>query len=582
MRWSKLLIPTLKEVPADAEVPSHQLMLRAGMMRKLASGTYTYLLLGQRTLLKITQIVREEMNRAGAQEILMPSVHPRDLWIKTGRDADYGATLGRFTDRHGRDNVLSPTAEEVVTELASFELSSYRQMPFNLYQISFKFRDEFRPRFGVLRSREFIMKDGYSFHSSEECLDKEYRNMYDTYIRISERCGLKYVVVQAESGEMGGSGSHQFTVPCETGEDVIVHTADGLYAANLEKAAVDPLGKQAAAGAIPPPEEVHTPDVGSIEGICEFLGTTPPEMIKTLIYTARGQTVAVLVRGDHDVNEEKCTQLMGGNLVELADVETIARVTSAGVGFAGPMGLAGKVDRMLIDHGVAALAAGVSGANKTDYHIRNVVPGRDFPLAGENIEVADVRNAVAGDTYQGKKLVFDRGIEIGQVFKLGTKYSVKLGATYTDEHGVEHPSLMGCYGIGINRIAAAAIEIGNDKDGIIWPISIAPFEVLVTAVNTDDANVMQVAEKIYRELQDQGVEVLWDDRELRGGVKFKDADLIGIPIRVTVGQKALKENQVELKLRREQERQKLAPDVVVARVLELKQQLFDELKPVAK
>ena len=581
MRWSKLLIPTLKEVPADAEVPSHQLMLRAGLMRKLASGTYTYLLLGQRTLLKITQIVREEMNRAGAQEILMPSVHPRELWIKTGRDADYGATLGRFTDRHGRDNVLSPTAEEVVTDLVANELSSYRQMPFNLYQISFKFRDEFRPRFGVLRSREFTMKDGYSFHSSEECLDQEYRNMYDTYIRICERCGLKYVIVQAESGEMGGSGSHQFTVPCETGEDVIVHTEDGLYAANLEKAAVDPLPRQATHGAIPPPEEVHTPDVGSIEGICAFLGTRPEEMIKTLIYSARGQTVAVLLRGDHGVNEEKCTQLMGGVLVELADVETIRQVTSAAVGFAGPMGLAGKVDKLLIDHGVAAMATGVSGANRTDYHVRNVAPGRDFPLAGANIEVADVRNAVPGDTFDGKTLLFDRGIEIGQVFKLGTKYSEKLGATYTDEHGAEHPSLMGCYGIGINRIAAAAIEIGNDKDGIIWPISIAPFEVLVTAVNTDDANVMQAAEKIYRELQDQGVEVLLDDRELRGGVKFKDADLIGIPIRVTVGQKALKENQVELKLRREQERQKVAPDEVVARVLELKQKLYDELKPVA-
>ncbi len=573
------MIPTVKEVPADAEVPSHQLMIRSGLMRKLASGTYTYLLTGWRVLLKVTAIVREEMNRAGAQEILMPSVHPRELWIRTGRDADYGETLGRFTDRHGRENVLSPTAEEVVTTVAADELHSYKQMPFNLYQISFKFRDEFRPRFGVLRSREFIMKDAYSFHASEECLDKEYRNMYDTYSRISERCGLKYVVVNAESGEMGGSGSHQFTVPCATGEEIIVHTEDGQYAANLQKAAVDPVVRQEAAGEIGPIEEVHTPHTGTIEGICELLQVRAEELIKTLIYTARDETVVVLVRGDHEVNVEKCTQLMGGKLVDLADEETIVRITGAAVGFAGPMGLAQKVDKILIDHAAAAVAVAVTGANMTDYHVKNVVPGRDFPLAGDNIVITDVRNAVEGDTYQGKKLIFDRGIEIGQVFKLGNKYSTKLGAKYTDEHGREHYSLMGCYGIGINRIAAAAIEIGHDEDGIIWPISIAPFEVLITTVNTEDEEVVQTAEKIYQELLSRRVEVLLDDRALRGGVKFKDADLIGIPIRITVGRRALDEGKVEIKLRREKEKNPVAVEEAPGRAVELVGQLYEELKP---
>jgi prolyl-tRNA synthetase len=578
-----MLIPTVKEVPSDAEVVSHKLMVRAGLIRKVASGTYTYLPLGWRCLQKIMNIVREEMNKTGAQEILMPAVQPIELWQRTGRDVDYGPTMARFEDRHGRKNVLAPTAEEVVTQIAANEISSYKQLPMNIYQISFKFRDEFRPRFGVVRSREFIMKDSYSFHADPISLDETYKAMYEAYCRIFKRCGLDYVIVEAESGEMGGSGSHQFTVPCESGEDTIVYTEDGSYAANLERAAVDPLPKGKSKTKIPPMEEVRTPNIGSIEAVCAFLKTQPADMIKTLIYSTSEVDAAkqisaegakhdgrlaitseafmvnhyvVLVRGDHDVNDEKLRSIVGENLT-LADEATIERVSGAKVGFAGPVGLAKKPYKTLIDHAVAAMAVGASGANKTDYHIKNVVPGRAFPLEGENITVTDLRYAVEGDTHNGKKLLFKRGIEVGQVFKLGTKYSEKLGAKYLGEDGVEKPCVMGCYGIGINRILASAIETGNDKDGIIWPISIAPFEVLVTCVNQDEEDVAKAAEGIYQELLSKGIDVLLDDRVSRGGVKFKDADLLGIPVRVTVGRKSVAEGNVEIKLRSESTSEKV-------------------------
>ncbi|MFZ0033757.1 MAG: proline--tRNA ligase [Sedimentisphaerales bacterium] len=577
MRYSRMLIPTVKEVPAYAEITSHKLMLRAGLMRKIASGTYAYLPLGWRSLLKVIAIVREEMNRAGAQEILMPSVQPIELWQKTGRDVDYGETLATFTDRHGRGNVLAPTAEEVVTSIAANEINSYKQLPMNIYQISFKFRDEFRPRFGPIRSREFIMKDAYSFHANEKCLDKEYWNMYETYKRIFKRCGLEYVIVEAESGEMGGSGSHQFTIPCESGEDIIVYTEDGSYAANIEKTAVDPLPKEKTIGKIPPIQDVHTPNVGSIEAVCAFLKTQPKDMIKTLIHTDGNNVIATLIRGDHDLNPEKLTQLLSGKHVELAAEATIEKVTGAKVGFAGPIGLAEKIDKMIIDHAVAAMAVGVTGANKTDYHIKNVVPGRDFPLNGDNVIVSGIRNAVEGDTHGGRKLLFKHGIEVGQVFKLGTKYSVKLGCKFLDETGKEQPCLMGCYGIGINRIVASAIELGNDDNGIIFPVSIAPFEVLITPVNQDDKKVVQVAEEIYQQLLSKDIDVLLDDRDLRGGAKFKDADLIGIPIRVTVGQKSVQQGNVEIKLRRESQSQKVpikeAADKTIEIVDSLKKQL---------
>ncbi|MHC4335702.1 MAG: proline--tRNA ligase, partial [Planctomycetota bacterium] len=403
---------------------------------------------------------------------------------------------------------------------------------------------------------------------------------------------LDYVIVEAESGEMGGSGSHQFTIPCQSGEDVIVHTEDGSYAANLEKAAVDPLPKEKAAGDIPPPQEVHTPNIGSIEAVCAFLKTQPKDMIKTLIYAADETVIAALVRGDHELNPEKLTQVLGGKHAELADEATIQTVTGhaeladeatiqtvtgAKVGFAGPTGTADKVSEMIIDYAVAAMAVGVTGANKTDYHVRNVVPGRDFPLKGENIIVADIRNAVEGDTHNGKNLLFRRGIEVGQVFKLGTKYSEKLSAKVLDEKGVEKPCLMGCYGIGINRIVASAIETGSDKNGIIWPVSIAPFEVLITSVNQDDEDVANAARQIYQQLLDKGVDVLLDDRDVRGGVKFKDADLIGIPVRVTVGKRSVAEGNAEIKLRRESESRKAPIDQAALKTIELVKSLKEPL-----
>ena len=567
MRYSQTLIPTVKEVPADAEIISHQLMLRAGLMRKLASGTYIYLPAGQRMLNKVMQIVREEMNGTGAQEITMPVVQPMELWQKTGRDVDYGETLGKFIDRHGRGNVLSPTAEEGFTFLASNEINSYKQLPMNLYQINTKYRDEFRPRFGVLRSREFIMKDAYSFHVDEASLHKTYMDMYNAYCRVFERCGLEYVIVLAESGEMGGSGSHQFTVPCDNGEDVIVYTDDDKEAWNIEKAPVDALVKQPAVE-VGSAEEVHTPKAGKIEDVCAFLKLEPCQLIKTLIYKSSEDIILALVRGDHEANPEKLTRLMDGARMDMSEEADVVELTGAAVGFAGPVGLCNKAAKVFIDHAVAAMATGAAGANKTDYHIVTVIPGRDFPLEGDTIQIADIRNAVDGDTYSGKKLLFKRGIEVGQVFKLGDKYSKKLGANFLDVDGKQKDCLMGCYGIGINRIIASAIENGHDENGMILPITIAPWEVIVTPAGKEE-DVMAAAEKIYQQLIDAGVEVLFDDRDARGGVKFKDADLLGIPIRVTVGKKTLAEGKVELKLRTEADRTTLRLDVAAQEVAQM-------------
>jgi len=548
MKYSKLLVPTVKEVPAEAEIASHQLMIRAGFIRKLASGTYTYLPLGWRSLRKIMNIVREEMDAAGAQEISMPILQPMELWQKTGRDEVFKDILCHFQDNHGRQNVLAPTAEEVVTALAAAEISSYKQLPINLYQIHDKFRDEFRPQYGVIRSREFLMKDAYSFDATVEGLDESYKAMYDAYCRIFDRCGLKYVIVQADSGGMGGTDTEEFMVPAEVG-DTLAMTESGSYAANIEKAEVDPLPRAESAEPVEAMEEVHTPGVGSIEAVCSFLGTDPSDMIKTLIYAAGdSQTVVALVRGDHEVNESKLKGVAGGD-VELAGEGTIQNLTGAAVGFAGPMGLAGKVSRLIIDHAVAAMPIGVTGANKTDYHVRHVVPGRDFPLEGQNVTIADVRNAVGGDTYKGEKLVFSHGIEIGHVFKLGTKYAAKLGCTFLDEQQQTRPCIMGCYGIGVNRILATAIETGHDDNGCILPVNVAPFEIEVVQLNHDSETVTAESQRIYDELLAAGADVLWDDREMRPGPKFKDADLIGIPLRIVVGERGLKEGKVEIKRR---------------------------------
>jgi prolyl-tRNA synthetase len=656
MRYSQLLIPTVKEVPAEAEIASHQLMIRAGFIRKLASGTYTYLPLGWRSLLRITAIIRQEMNAAGAQEICMPILQPMELWDETGRSVTFGPggqnILCHFIDRHGRDNVLAPTAEEVITSLAGAELKSYKQLPVNLYQINTKFRDEFRPRFGVLRSREFTMKDAYSFDATVEGLDESYRKMYDAYCRIFTRCGLKYVSVEADSGGMGGTDTEEFMVLCSAGEDVIAHCQDFQYAANIEKAEVDPIQGQPDVSA-PQPEEVHTPGVGSIEAVCEFLGTQPAEMIKTLVYwkhdadalaklselqakiedervelirdekTAesaaeanqrhavsgeiqqqaenavqavaqrkgrieqlreelcstygRLDVVVALIRGDHEANDMKLAALLGHD-VELADEATIEQLTGAKVGFAGPIGLAGKGVKMVVDHAVAAMPAGATGANKTDTHVRNVVPGRDFPLQGEGVTVGDIRNAAEGDTRNGQPLEFSRGIEVGHVFKLGTKYSTQLGATFLDENGKEQPCIMGCYGIGVNRIFASAIEIGHDKDGCILPVSIAPFEVLVVRLNANSEPVQAESERIYRELIAAGADVLLDDRDARPGVKFKDADLLGIPLRVVVGDRGLKEGNVEIK-RRTDDKPSLVPvGDAVGEAMKILQDMRDALE----
>ncbi len=602
MRYSRMLLPTVKEVPNDAEIPSHQLMMRAGLIRKVASGTYAYLPAGWRVLNKIMTIIRDEMDKAGAQEVLLPAVQPMELWQKTGRDVDYGPTMAKFKDRHGRMNVLAPTAEEVMTSVVGGEINSYKQLPMNIYQICFKFRDEFRPRFGVLRSREFIMKDAYSFHADEESLQETYMEMYEAYKRVFERAGIPYVIVEAETGEMGGSSSHQFTVPCETGEDVIVYTEDGKYAASIEKAAVDPAERAKVDESLPAVEEVATPNVKTIEELCEFFKCGAEHFIKTLIYRTPTSDdslkqisedsikhphkqgwgsseatwinhYAVIVRGDHEVNPEKLTQLLGGIHLELAEETIVKKLTGAEVGFAGPVGFKGNI---IIDHSVAAMKAGIAGANKTDAHLKNVVPGRDFALEGDKVQVADVRNAVEGDTYEGKKLLFKRGIEVGQVFKLGTKYSGKLGVNFLDESGKLQPVLMGCYGIGVNRVMASAIETGNDENGIIWPISIAPFEVLITPVGNDD-EIMAAAQDLHDKLEAAGVDVLLDDRDARGGVKFKDADLLGVPVRITVGKKSLAEGKVEVKLRSGGDMDMIdiivAPTEVVRMVGEMKKNL---------
>jgi prolyl-tRNA synthetase len=577
MRYSQALIPTTREVPNDAEVPSHQLMIRAGLIRKLASGTYTYLPAGWKVILKIQDIIRKEMNLSGAQELLLPSVQPMELWQQTGRDIAYGETMARFKDRHGRFNVLAPTAEEVITFVGAGEISSYKQLPLNLYQISFKFRDEFRPRFGVLRSREFIMKDAYSFHAGAESLQETYQVMYDTYKRIFERCGVPYVIVEAEAGEMGGSGSHQFTVPCKSGEDIIVYTEDGEYAANIEKAAVDKLEKRCCCEEAAPFSQVHTPNVGSIEAVSEFLEAEPEQFIKTLIYkTDEGLVLAAVLRGDHELNEEKLTQALGGIKPELADEHTIKATTGADVGFAGPIALAEKVDKMFIDYAVVAMCKGICGANKTDYHVKDVVPGRDFALEGENISVVDIRNAVHGDTYKGKKLLFRRGIEVGQVFKLGTKYSSKLDCGYLDENGKRQVCLMGCYGIGVNRIMASAIETSHDESGIIWNAAIAPFEVVIVPLGKDEE--LELGEQLYKQLTCAGIDCLFDDRNARAGVKLNDADLIGIPLRITIGKKSLAEGNIEIKLRREQEKTQIsianAAEETIKAIQTLKNELF--------
>ena len=545
MRYRQTFIPTLREDPTEAEVISHKLLLRAGMMRQVARGVYDFLPLGLRVVRKVENIVREEMNRAGAQEILMPAVCPAELWQESGRWDVYGRELLRIKDRHDRDFCFGPTHEEVVTDIVRREVRSYRDLPLNLYQIQTKFRDEVRPRFGLMRGREFIMKDAYSFHTDLEDCQREYRNMYDAYRRIFDRCGLTYRPVEADTGAIGGSLSHEFQVLADSGEDALVSCDSCDYAANVEKAElVPPAAPLATHGAALTP--VETPDQRTIEEVSIFLGEPPERFVKTLLYeTDTGAVVAALVRGDHELSEPKLKNLLGCQWVALAAEETVHKATGAPTGFAGPL----QIEARLIGDQTLRGATGlVCGANERDTHLTGLAIARDLP----SLQFADLRRAAVGDTCprceQGR-FTAHRGIEVGQTFYLGTKYSQAMNATYLDASGAQHPMEMGCYGIGITRTVAAAIEQHHDEAGIVWPKPLAPADLHIVPVNWNDATTRKAAEDIYAELQQTGTDVLFDDREERPGVKFKDADLLGVPLRATIGGKSLARGVIELKVR---------------------------------
>jgi prolyl-tRNA synthetase len=550
MLWSKTLIPTLKEDPADAEVISHKLLVRAGFIKQVSRGVYDYFPLALRVIRKIEQIVREEMNSAGAQELLMPISAPAELWQESGRWEMYGKELLRFKDRNERDFCLGPTHEEIVTDLVRRSVRSYRELPFNLYQIQTKFRDEPRPRFGLMRGREFIMKDAYSFHTDVEDCRREYDNMVQTYKRIFTRCGLSFRPVEADTGAIGGNQSHEFQVLAESGEDAIVSCNTCDYAANVEKAevrAARPAGRDIAEES-PQLEKVSTPGKKSVAEVAEYLKLPVERFIKTLVFkTDSGEFVAALVRGDHEINDLKLRAVLGAREIALADEASVAAAAGAMPGFLGPIGL--KL-RMIADLSVHGMRAAVTGANEADAHFIQVDQERDFTPSA----FADLRLAVSGDPCprcDSGTLETHRGIEVGQVFYLGTKYSVAMGATYLDAEGRERPIEMGCYGIGISRLVAAAIEQNHDANGIIWPFSLAPFQVLLLPINYKDKAIREAADKLYQELQQNGVEVLLDDRDERPGVKFKDADLVGIPLRVTLGAKGLEKGCIELRSRRD-------------------------------
>jgi prolyl-tRNA synthetase len=563
MKWTRFFSPTLKETPAEAEVKSHRLMLRAGMMRKVSAGVYSLLPLGLRVTQKVERIVREEMNRTGALEILMPVLSPAELWTESGRWAVYGKELMRLEDRHGRFFALGPTHEEVVTDIVRDEVRSYRQLPFTLYQIQTKFRDEVRPRFGVVRAREFIMKDAYSFHQTEESLQETYAKMYEAYTRIFKRCGLRFGAVTADSGAIGGDVTHEFMVFADTGESRVFACECG-YAATEERAEGEieayPTDQE-----VRDIEKVSTPGMKTVEEVTEFLKKKPWQLLKTIVYNSDGDFVAVLMRGDREINEAKLAKVLGSASLDLATPEEIMKVTGGPLGFSGPVGLKGV--RTIADNSVVNMSDIVTGANEADAHFVNVSLGRDF----EPAEFADLVQAVEGDRCKkcGEALSSWRGIEVGQIFKLGTKYSTSMKAQFLDDKGTEHPFIMGCYGIGITRTVAASIEQNSDNDGIIWPISIAPFEVHILPTNMSDPDLVETAEKIYQGLLDKGVEVIMDDRDERPGGKFKDADLVGVPMRITVGERGMKEGIVEIRLRESGETTKVEIDKAIDLALEM-------------
>jgi prolyl-tRNA synthetase len=594
-RWSQTLIPTAREAPSDAELPSHKLLVRGGFIRRVTAGVYDYLPLGWRVLRKISQIIREEMNDAGASELLMPALCPTELLKETGRAEAYGDLLFRFEDRHGRDSYLGPTHEEVIVEMARGSITSYKQLPLNLYQIQTKYRDEFRPRAGLLRGREFIMKDAYSFHLSldgEAGLNATYDKMYDAYTKVFTRCGLDFSAVEAEAGPIGGSASHEFMVNCESGEDTILVCPESGYAANVEKCEIGerpaPAGGWFAGEPSGDLDKVHTPNCPGIEDVCKLLKVKTPHMLKTVVFQTHGEKaparwVVAVVRGDQDVNEGKVRDEVGCDIA-LADAEEAKRAGFA-IGYVSPA-VVSKVDSvlMLVDPDAATgmdAAKGkpmfwVTGADEMDHHVKHFNWLRDLgtdPLNSDNVRVASVRNAVEGDPSpraEGVSLQARRGIEVGHIFKLGCKYSDAMGFAIMDEHQQRQSVIMGCYGIGVSRTLAACVEMSHDEGGIVWPTALAPYHVLITVMKAGDERQAEVARSLASELSERGVDVLIDDRDERPGVKFKDADLIGLPVRVTLGDKALDQDAVELKGRRDPGKGDLVPRAeAISRCLDL-------------
>ncbi|NOX98111.1 MAG: proline--tRNA ligase [Nitrospirae bacterium] len=564
MRWSESLIRTLREAPREAEAVSHKLMLRAGLVRRLAAGLYTYLPLGLRVIRKVEQIVREEMGKQGALELLMPTLQPRELWEISGRWDDKELGMLKLKNRENREFALSPTHEEIITDLISREVRSYKELPLNLYQIQTKFRDEMRPRFGIIRAREFIMKDAYSFDVDEESARRSYEKMYEAYSNIFRRCGVKARVVEADPGSMGGEKSEEFIVLADRGEDIIVSCSECDYAANMEGAQrkeEDEKGQEKAK----PLEEIETPEIRTIKELKSFLKEAPEQMIKTLIYQTAEKTFAVLISGDREINEIKLKRLLGCEHLQMADAETVEKVTGAPLGFSGPVGLKGI--GIIADQGVTKIINGITGANKKDRHIRNVNIGRDF----HPDEVADISYVREGDKCPrcSGGLTIGRGIEVGHIFNLGKKYSRVLKATFLDKEGKEKEVVMGCYGIGVSRMVAAIVEQNYDSEGIIWPREVSPYQVHLLLLNARDPNTVEVANRIYEELIGAGIEVLLDDRNEQAGSKFKDADLLGIPLRLTVSSKRVSERKIEIRNRRDGEECVIATEEILNKVKEL-------------
>lgn len=569
MLASRLYSPTLRELPADAVVVSHQYMLKAGMMRKVGNGIYSFLPLAWRSIQKVEKIIREEINKTGAQEIMMPIVQPAELWQKTGRWDVFGPEMFKLKDRNDREYCLGPTHEELVTSLIQMDTTSYKQLPVSVYQIQNKYRDEKRPRFGLMRSREFIMKDGYTFDADEEGLDKQYKLMYDAYSRIFTRCGLTFRPVIADSGAIGGSGSHEFEVLADSGEADIVYCENCDFAANIE--AVDPLTIKSDIHNDKEKEIVETPGQHTIEMVCDFLHAPVKQSVKAVVYNVDGLVVLAMVRGDHEVNETKIQHIYNAIDVEMASDEDLKKVGLT-AGYISPIGLKRtKEFDILVDPTVMEMQDACCGANEKDKHYIHVNPARDF----KDVRVETIRQIEEGDAcpHCGGKIVRCRGIEVGQVFKLGTKYSEALHATFLDNQGKSHPFVMGCYGIGVTRTVAASIEQNHDADGIIWPVAIAPYEVVIVPANNKSEEVMAAAKKLYDSMEDSRDEVVLDDRNERAGIKFKDADLIGYPVRVTIGKKWQQSGSVEIKIRRSGEVVEVPLEEAKDKVLEILQTL---------